>query len=68
MGRIMGCDYSISQNDILKVVYCSMIIFLLYLFNHFLLLVPVITKECNNLCYFKFDYILLKLKSTYKFK
>jgi hypothetical protein len=31
MGCIMGCDYSLDQNDILKFVYCFMTIFLIYL-------------------------------------
>jgi hypothetical protein len=42
MDHIMSCDHSLSQKDILKFVYCFMIIFLtIYIFKHFLLYVPV---------------------------
>jgi hypothetical protein len=40
MDRIMGCDHSLDQKDILKFVYCFMILFLMvYIFKYFLLLV-----------------------------
>jgi hypothetical protein len=36
MGRIMGCDHSLGWKDILKFVYCFIILFLiLYIFKHF---------------------------------
>jgi hypothetical protein len=39
--HIMGCNHSLGQKDILKFVYCFMILFLkLYILKHFLLLVP----------------------------
>jgi hypothetical protein len=41
MDRIMCCDHSLSQKDILKFIYCFMILFLtVYLFKYFLLLIP----------------------------
>jgi hypothetical protein len=41
MDCIMGYDHSLVQKDILKFIYCFMILFLtVYIFNHFLLLVP----------------------------
>jgi hypothetical protein len=41
MDRIMGCAYSLDQKDILKSIYCFMILFLtVYIFKYFLLLVP----------------------------
>jgi hypothetical protein len=44
MSRIMGCDHSLGQKDILKFVYSFMILFLIvYIFKHFLLLV-----SCNQ--------------------
>jgi hypothetical protein len=40
MNRIVGCDHSLSQKNILKFVYCFMIIFfIVYIFKYFLLLV-----------------------------
>jgi hypothetical protein len=34
--RIMGCDQSMDQKDILKFVYCFMILFLMiYIFKYF---------------------------------
>jgi hypothetical protein len=36
MDCIMGCDHSLGQKDILKFVYCFMILFLtVYIFTHF---------------------------------
>jgi hypothetical protein len=36
MDRIMGCDHSLSWNDILKFVYCFMnLFFIVYIFKHF---------------------------------
>jgi hypothetical protein len=36
MGHIMGCDHFLDRNDILKSVYCFMILFLtVYIFNIF---------------------------------
>jgi hypothetical protein len=36
MDCIMGCDHSLGQKDILKFVYCFMILFLIvYIFTHF---------------------------------
>jgi hypothetical protein len=36
MDRIMGCDHSLDQKDILKFVYCFMILFLMvYIFKYF---------------------------------
>jgi hypothetical protein len=41
LDRIMGCDHSFGQKDILKYVYYFMILFLtVYIFKYFLLLVP----------------------------
>jgi hypothetical protein len=41
MYRIMSCDHSLDQKDILKLIYCFMIIFLIiYIFKYFLFLVP----------------------------
>jgi hypothetical protein len=41
MDRIMSCDHSLGQKDILKFVYCFIILFLtVYILKHFLLLVP----------------------------
>jgi hypothetical protein len=40
MDRIMYCGHFLDQKDILKFIYCFMIIFLtLYIFKYFLLLV-----------------------------
>jgi hypothetical protein len=51
MDRIMGCNHSVGQKDILKFVYCFMILFLIvYIFKYFLLLVHyVVIKEYNNI-------------------
>jgi hypothetical protein len=36
MYRIMGCNYSLDQNDILKLVYWFIILFLtIYIFKYF---------------------------------
>jgi hypothetical protein len=41
MHRIIGCGQSLSWKDILKFIYCFMILFLtVYIFKYFLLLVP----------------------------
>jgi hypothetical protein len=39
--RIMGCDHSLCGKDVLKFIYYFVILFLtVYIFKHFLLLVP----------------------------
>jgi hypothetical protein len=41
MSRIIGCDHSLGHKDILKFIYYFIILFLtVYIFKHFLLLVP----------------------------
>jgi hypothetical protein len=41
MDRIIGRDHSLGRNEVLKFVYCFMILFLtIYIFKYFLLLVP----------------------------
>jgi hypothetical protein len=36
MNRIMGCDHFLGRKDILKFVYCFMILFLIvYILKHF---------------------------------
>jgi hypothetical protein len=36
MDRIMGCDHSLGQKDILKFIYCFMILFfMVYIFKYF---------------------------------
>jgi hypothetical protein len=42
----MGCDYSLGRNDILKFIYCFMILFYtIYILNIYLLLVPCSDQE-----------------------
>jgi hypothetical protein len=50
MDRIMGYDHSLGRKEILKFIYCFMILFLtVYIFKYFLLLVPfLVTKKYNN--------------------
>jgi hypothetical protein len=41
MNFIMGYDHSLHQKEVIKFAYCFMILFLIvYIFKHFLLLVP----------------------------
>jgi hypothetical protein len=41
MDCIVGCNHSLCRKDILKFIYCFMILFLtVYIFKHFLSLVP----------------------------
>jgi hypothetical protein len=55
MDRIMGCDHSLGRNDILKFIYCFMILFLtIYIFNHFLLLVPFTFSHQGSAIMFSF--------------
>jgi hypothetical protein len=68
MGRIMGYDHSLGWKDILKFVYCFMMLFLtIYIFKYILLLVPCSHKKSAICCHFKFDYLLLELESPYEF-
>jgi hypothetical protein len=46
MDRIMDCDHSLDRKNILKFMYCFIILFLtVYIFKHFLLLVPLSHQE-----------------------
>jgi hypothetical protein len=44
----MDCDHSLSPKDMLKFIYCLMILFLWYIFlNIFLLLVPWVPRAAG---------------------
>jgi hypothetical protein len=48
MYHIMSCDNSLGRKDILKFIYCFMTLsFTIYIFKHFLLLIPF-SRNCNN--------------------
>jgi hypothetical protein len=51
MDRIRGCDDSLGRKDILKFIYCLIILFfIVYIFKHFLLIVPLsYQREYNNI-------------------
>jgi hypothetical protein len=38
MSRIMTCDHSLGRNDIIKFIYCFMILFIIVYFLNFLLI------------------------------
>jgi hypothetical protein len=57
MSRIMCCDHSLGRNDILKFIYCFMILFLtVYIFKHFLLLVSF--SHQRSAIIFSFEFLL----------
>jgi hypothetical protein len=57
MSCIMCCDHSLGRNDILKFIYCFMILFLtVYIFKHFLLLVSF--SHQRSAIIFSFEFLL----------
>jgi hypothetical protein len=46
----MSYDHSLGQKEVIKFIYCFMILFLpIYIFKYFLLLVPFSQGEYNNI-------------------
>jgi hypothetical protein len=46
MSRIMSCDHSLSRNDILKFIYCFMVLFLCN--NIVILSLIIFYLNCNH--------------------
>jgi hypothetical protein len=72
MSHIMDCDHSMNRNDILKFIYCFMIIFLtVYIFKYFLLLVSYVVTRCNNIVTLSLNIFYLNWNqhmNLYKYK
>jgi hypothetical protein len=58
MDRIMGYNHFLDWKDIIKFIYCFMILFLtVYIFKYFLLLVPFSNHGSAIMFSFNFDYL-----------
>jgi uncharacterized membrane protein len=70
MGYIMGCDHSLGQKDILKFVYCFMILFLIvYILKHFFIISTMYSlRECNNVVILFLIIFCLNWNRQHKYK
>jgi hypothetical protein len=66
---IMGRGHSLGRNDILKSVYCFMILFLiLYIFKYFFTVSTIESpRECNNVVILGLVIFFIEMESTCEF-